>query len=76
VHREPSVPTDHNEAGRHAPVASVIESKLEVSPRAWGTATPASTVNKDDRFLIPVTVAESSNAPMTVVLNWQAGLKK
>jgi hypothetical protein len=33
-------------------------------------------VSKDDRFLIPVTVAESSNAPMTVVLNWQAGLKK
>jgi len=33
-------------------------------------------VSKDDRFLIPLTVAESSNAPMTVVLNWQAGLKK
>jgi len=33
-------------------------------------------VSKDGRFLIPTAVAESTNAPMTVVLNWQARLKK
>lgn len=33
-------------------------------------------VSKDGRFLIPTAVGESENVPMTVVLNWQAGLKK
>jgi dipeptidyl aminopeptidase/acylaminoacyl peptidase len=33
-------------------------------------------ISKDGRFLIPTVVGEASNAPMTVVLNWQAGLKK
>ena len=33
-------------------------------------------VSKDGRFLIPTVVGEASNVPMTVVLNWQAGLKK
>ena len=33
-------------------------------------------VSKDGRFLIPTVVGETSNVPMTVVLNWQAGLKK
>jgi serine/threonine protein kinase/Tol biopolymer transport system component len=37
---------------------------------------PKFDVSKDGRFLIPTTVSESSNVPMTVVLNWQAGLKK
>jgi Tol biopolymer transport system component len=33
-------------------------------------------VSKDGRFLIPVQLEQSANAPMTVVVNWQAGLKK
>jgi hypothetical protein len=33
-------------------------------------------VSKDRRFLIPTLVEQSANVPMTVVLNWQAGLKK
>jgi len=33
-------------------------------------------VSKDGRFLIPTVVGQASNASMTVVLNWQAGLKK
>jgi Tol biopolymer transport system component len=33
-------------------------------------------VSKDGRFLIPAPVIEQENPPMTVVLNWQAGLKK
>ena len=33
-------------------------------------------VSKEGRFLIPTEVGEASNEPMTVVLNWQAGLKK
>jgi Tol biopolymer transport system component len=34
-------------------------------------------VSKDGRFLIPTVVGgASNNVPMTVVLNWQAGLKK
>jgi Tol biopolymer transport system component len=33
-------------------------------------------VSKDGRFLIPTVVGEASNVPMTVVLNWQAGLQK
>jgi Tol biopolymer transport system component len=33
-------------------------------------------VSKDGRFLIPMAVDAVANVPMTVVLNWQAGLKK
>ena len=33
-------------------------------------------VTKDGRFLIPVQVEQTVNAPITVVVNWQAGLKK
>ena len=33
-------------------------------------------VSKDGRFLIPTAAEQSANTPMTVVLNWQAGLKK
>jgi len=33
-------------------------------------------VSKDGRFLIPVSTEQSASAPMTVVVNWQAGLKK
>jgi Tol biopolymer transport system component len=39
-------------------------------------ATPNFDVSKDGRFLIPTLVGGASNVPMTVVLNWQAGLKK
>ncbi len=33
-------------------------------------------VSKDGRFLIPTPVEPSANVPMTVVVNWTAGLKK
>ena len=33
-------------------------------------------VSEDGRFLIPVQLEQSANAPMTVVVNWTAGLKK
>jgi Tol biopolymer transport system component len=33
-------------------------------------------VGKDGRFLIPVSVEQSGAQPITVVLNWQAGLRK
>jgi serine/threonine protein kinase len=41
-----------------------------IMPNAWFD------VSKDGRFLIPVLTEQSASAPMTVVLNWQAGLKK
>jgi Tol biopolymer transport system component len=41
-----------------------------------GNGNPRFDVSKDGRFLIPTIVSESVNAPMTVVLNWQAMLKK
>jgi hypothetical protein len=33
-------------------------------------------VSADGRFLIASPVEQSATVPMTVVLNWQAGLKK
>lgn len=33
-------------------------------------------VTKDGRFLIPVQAEQTVNAPITVVVNWQAGLKE
>jgi len=33
-------------------------------------------VNKDGRFLIPTQVEQSAPAPITVVVNWNAALKK
>jgi hypothetical protein len=33
-------------------------------------------VSKDGRFLIPAAVAQSISAPITVVVNWIAGLKR
>ena len=33
-------------------------------------------VGKDGRFLIPVPVEQSATTPITVVVNWQAGLRK
>lgn len=33
-------------------------------------------ISKDGRFLIPAAVEESAGAPLTVVVNWQAELKR
>jgi hypothetical protein len=33
-------------------------------------------VNKDGRFLIPAPSGQSTGAPITVVVNWAAGLKR
>ena len=33
-------------------------------------------VGKDGRFLIPIPPGQADNAPMTVVVNWMAGLGK
>jgi hypothetical protein len=33
-------------------------------------------VSKDGRFLIPVQVEQAASAPMNVVVNWTAGLKR
>jgi hypothetical protein len=33
-------------------------------------------VAPDGRFLMNVTVGEAAAAPITIVLNWEAGLKK
>jgi hypothetical protein len=33
-------------------------------------------VSKDGKFLIPAQVESASTVPMTVVVNWQAGLKR
>jgi Tol biopolymer transport system component/predicted Ser/Thr protein kinase len=33
-------------------------------------------VGKDGRFLVPVQIEQAASAPMTVVVNWTAGLKK
>ncbi len=33
-------------------------------------------VNRDGRFLIPAPVGQSTSAPITVVVNWTAGLKR
>ena len=43
-----------------------------------GNNSPNFDVSKDGRFLIPRATgpSEPDNGPMTVVLNWQAGLKK
>lgn len=33
-------------------------------------------VSRDGRFLIPTLAEQAASAPMTVVVNWQAGLKR
>jgi hypothetical protein len=33
-------------------------------------------VTLDGRFLIPTQVEQTGNAPITVAINWQAGLRK
>jgi len=44
--------------------------------RLLGNAFTWFDVSKDGRFLIPTPTELSANAPMTVVVNWTAGLKK
>ena len=41
-----------------------------------GPANPRFDVGKDGRFLIPLPVEQTAGVPMTVVVNWTAGLKK
>jgi len=54
--------------------ASVPQPLFDV--RIAAGLSPNFDVSKDGRFLIPTAVGEASNVPMTVVLNWQTGLKK
>jgi len=41
-----------------------------------GTSNPSYDVGADGRFLVATPVEQAATVPMTVVLNWQAGLKK
>jgi hypothetical protein len=41
-----------------------------------GSTNSSYDVSADGRFLIATPVEQSATVPMTVVLNWQAGLKK
>jgi Tol biopolymer transport system component len=41
-----------------------------------GANNPSFDVSKDGRFLIPTAVEQAAAAPITVVVNWMAGLKK
>ena len=40
------------------------------------TSTSSYDVSADGRFLIATSVGQSATAPMTVVLNWQAALRR
>ncbi|HEV2201370.1 MAG TPA: protein kinase [Bryobacteraceae bacterium] len=55
------------EAGVPKPLFDV---RLPGGPNPWFD------VGKDGRFLIPIQAEQTANAPMTVVVNWQAELKK
>jgi eukaryotic-like serine/threonine-protein kinase len=55
------------EAGVPKPLFDV---RLPTGRNAWFDVT------KDGRFLVPVPVEQTATVPMTVVVNWQAGLKK
>jgi Tol biopolymer transport system component/predicted Ser/Thr protein kinase len=48
----------------------LFDPHLRLSVNSWYD------VSRDGRFLVPVQIEQSANAPMTVVVNWQAGLKK
>ncbi len=41
-----------------------------------GANNPSFDVSKDGRFLIPTVVEQATAAPITVVINWMAGLRK
>jgi Tol biopolymer transport system component len=41
-----------------------------------GANNPSFDVSKDGRFLIPIAVEQATAAPITVVVNWMAGLRK
>jgi hypothetical protein len=51
--------------------ASVPRALFEMhsAPNGWFD------VSKDGRFLIPTPVQQSASVPITVVVNWTAGLK-
>jgi hypothetical protein len=49
--------------------------KALFDPHFGGDVTKRFDVSKDGRFLIP-TVLEQSGAPITVVVNWTAGLNQ
>ena len=55
------------EAGVPKPL---FESHLRQNPLTWFD------VSKDGHFLIPTLVEEGTVAPISVVVNWTAGLKK
>jgi Tol biopolymer transport system component len=50
--------------------------KALFDPHFGGTVTDRFDVSKDGRFLIPAVAVEQSTAPITVVVNWTAGLNK
>ena len=54
-------------------VAGVPKPLFEVR---LGSSTSSYDVSADGRFLIATSVGQSATAPMTVVLNWQAALRK
>ena len=49
---------------------TLFDSRIGSSSMAWFD------ISKDGRFLIPAAVEESAGAPLTVVVNWQAELKR
>jgi hypothetical protein len=69
-----------------APDRKMMAVEVKSGPKfEAGTPTPLFTarlagvgfdVSKDRRFLIPIQAEQAASAPMTVVINWQAGLKK
>ena len=44
--------------------------EVRMEPAAWFD------VSKDGKFLIPTQVEAAASVPMTVVVNWHAGLKR
>jgi hypothetical protein len=49
---------------------ALFDSNIGTDPDNWFD------VSKDGRFLIPTQEEQTATVPMTVVLNWQAALKK
>jgi hypothetical protein len=54
-----------------------LKALFEVPPVVVGTDLPTWDISPDgQRFLISAPTSAGDNSPVTVVLNWQAGLKK
>jgi eukaryotic-like serine/threonine-protein kinase len=49
---------------------ALFDVRMRNDPNTWFDVSP------DGRFLIPVIAGESSSVPISIVINWQAGLKK